>query len=145
MELMCYLLHLLSSLSWSLDVAEVVVVIVDVILEENMAHLKEGVVPIVVDRLLVTRGPGNVSIARGIITSLRSIKKILVALNGHNWLMLILLPLVILPTFILLLQLLTLVLLALPLLLYHMRSMIGCASSSSPRIIIQRLMHPLQV
>ena len=86
-------------------------------LEEDVAHLEVIVVLMVVDRLLVIRGSCNVSIAKEITTSLRSAKRSLVALNRHNWLMLILLPLVILVMFIL--QFLTLVFLALPLLFYH--------------------------
>ena len=82
------------------------------------------------------KGPGNKSIEGGIITSLRSAGRSLVALNGHSWLMLILLLLVILPAFVLS-QLLTLVLLALPMLFYHRRNMIECISSSSLRTIIQ--------
>jgi len=85
-------------------------------LEEDVAHLEVIVVLMVVDRLLVIRGSCNVSIAKE-IASLRSAERSLVALNRHNWLMLILLPLVILVMFIL--QFLTLVLLALPLLFYH--------------------------
>jgi len=57
------------------------------------------------------KGSGNVSIAGETGPSLRNAGRSLVTLNGHSWLMLILLPLVILLIFMLL-QPLTLVLLA---------------------------------
>ena len=41
----------------------VIVVVAIVILEEDMAHLEVVVVPMVVNRLLVIKGSGNVSIA----------------------------------------------------------------------------------
>jgi len=84
--------RLLSSLSWSPDVAEVMVATMNL---EGVAHLEEVVVPMVVDRLLVIRDSGNVSTAKGITTSLKSAGRNLVAPNGYNWLILILLPLVI--------------------------------------------------
>ena len=85
LELICNLHHLLSNLPWSLYVAQVV--ITTVILEE-VAHLEAVVVFMVADRLLVIRGPSNVSIVGEITTCLRSAGRSLVALNGHNWLML---------------------------------------------------------
>ena len=77
------------------------VIVVVMFLKEDVAHLEEVVVPMVVDRSLIIRGPGSVSIAREITTSLRSEGRSLVTLNGHSWLMLILLLLVILPMFVL--------------------------------------------
>ena len=76
-----------------------------------------------IHRGILIRGLGNVSIAGGMTTSLRSAGESLVALNEQNWLMLTLLPLLILRIFMLL-QPPTLVLLALPLLIYHRRSTI---------------------
>ena len=68
LELMCPLPYLLSSLSWSLDVAEIVVMDAAMILEENVAHLEVGMVSLEVDRVCLIRGPSNVSIAGGITT-----------------------------------------------------------------------------
>jgi len=51
------------------------------------------VVPMMVDKMSLIRGSGNVSIVGEITTSMRSVGRSLVALNGHNWLMLTLLPL----------------------------------------------------
>ena len=103
LELMCHLYCLLSSLTWSLNATEVaaaaVVVVATVILEDVSFGGGRG--SYVVDRLLVIKSPDNVSIARG-ITSLKSAERSLVVLNGHSWLMLILLPQVILSMFILL-------------------------------------------
>jgi len=66
----------------------------------------------------------------------------LIALNGQNWLILTLLPLMIL---LMLLQPLLIFFFWFSHLILHRLSMIGCANSSSLRIIIQQLMHPLQV
>ena len=68
-----------------------------------------------------------------IITSFRSAKRNLIALNEHKWLILTLLPLVIL---LMLLQPL-MVLLVLPLWYFHRLSMIDYARSSSLRTVIQ--------
>jgi len=75
LELMCYLHHLLRSLPWCPDVTEVVVMVAAVILED-VAQLEEGVVLIVVDRLLVIKGTCNVSIMGVITTSLRSVGRV---------------------------------------------------------------------
>ena len=61
--------HLLSSLQWSRDVAEVVIVVMAVILEDK-AHLEESVDPMVQSGFV--RGPDNIGIAGGIIIYLRS-------------------------------------------------------------------------
>ena len=82
----------------------------------------------------------DADIVGGIITSLRSTRRNLVALNRHSWLILTLLPPVIL---LMLLQPLFLVLLVLPLWYFPRLGMIGCANSSSLRTTIQQLMHPL--
>ena len=95
-----HLHRLLSNPPWSQDVAEAVVVVATVILED-VVHLEEVVVPMVVNKLLLIRSPSNVNITGGITKSLRSAGRNLVALNGHSWLILILLPLVILSMFIL--------------------------------------------
>ena len=98
LELMYHMHYLLSSLSWSRGVGEVVVMI----LEGDMDHLEEVVVSIAVNIILLIRDPFNVSIAGEITTSLRSAERSLVTLNGHSWLMLTLLHLVILLIFLLL-------------------------------------------
>ena len=59
----------------------------------------------------------NVSIAGGIIISLRNAEKSLITINGHHWLILTFLPLMVL---LMLLHSLTLVLLSLPLWCYHL-------------------------
>jgi len=135
---MCHLHHLLSSLPWSSDVAEVVVAAVFL---EDATHLEVAVDLIVADRVALIRALDNVSIVTGIMTSLRSAERNLVALNGHNWLMLTLLSLVM----FMLLQPLSLVLLGLSPWYYHRTSTIDYVSSSSLSAVIQRLMHPLQV
>jgi len=66
--------HLLSSLPWSLDMTEVIVAAV--ILEKDVAYLKMVMVPIVVDRQLVIRDLGNVSITGEIIISLKMLREI---------------------------------------------------------------------
>ena len=48
------------------------------------------------NRMLLIKDSGNINIAGGITTSLRSARRSLVALNGHSWMMLTLLPLMIL-------------------------------------------------
>ena len=63
--------HLLSHLSWSLDVAEFMVVIASVTWED-MAYLELVMVPVVVNRVILIRGSCNVSVAGGITTSLKS-------------------------------------------------------------------------
>ena len=58
--------------------------------EGGVTHLEEVVVLMVVKLLI--RDRGNVSIAGGITNSLISVGRSFVALNGHNLLMLTLLP-----------------------------------------------------
>jgi len=135
--------HQLRSLSWHLNVAEVMVIVafVAVILEDDVTYL-EGCGSYGASIVALIWGLGNISIAGGIIISLISAGRSLIALNGHNWLILALLPPVVL---LMLLHPLPLVLLALSLWYYHRTSMTNCVSSSSLRPLIQRLMHPLQV
>ena len=67
LELMCHLYCLLSSLTWSLNATEVAaaaVVVVATVILEDVTHLEEVVIPMVVDRLLVIRGSSNVSTAK---------------------------------------------------------------------------------
>ena len=72
--------------------AEVVIAVAVAISSlEGATHLEVVVIPMVADIMVLIRGPGNVNIG-GIITSLRSVMRSLIALNGHNWLMLTLLP-----------------------------------------------------
>ena len=97
-------------------------------------HLEEDVDPTVAGIVALIRAPDNVNITRGIIISLASVERSLVTLNGHNWLILTLLPLVVLLMF---LHPLPLVLLALPLWCYHRTSMTYCVNSSSLRPVIQ--------
>ena len=78
LELMCHLYHLLSSLSYTLDVTEVVIVAV---ILENVALLDLNAVLLVADRVLLTRGLGTVSIVHGVTTSLRSARRSLVDLS----------------------------------------------------------------
>jgi len=90
----------------------------------------EDVNPMVAGKVALIRGPDNESIARGISISLRSAGRSLVALNGHNRLILTFLHLVVL--FMLLYSLP----LALSLCCYHRMSMTDCVSSSSLRPVI---------
>ena len=85
------------------------------------------------------KGPRKCRHMGGIITSIRSVGRNLVTLNGYDWLILTLLPLVIL------LMLFKPPLLVLPLWYFHRQSMIGCTSPSSLKTTIQQLMHHLQV
>ena len=72
LELIYPLHHLLISLPCTLDVVEVV--IVAVALEEDVAHLALDAIFLVADIVLLIRGLGTVSIADGVITSLRSVR-----------------------------------------------------------------------
>ena len=119
----------MSSLTWSPDVAEIVVVVV--ILEEDVDSLEGNMAHLVIDRVALIRDPGNVSIVTGIITYLRNSGRNLIVLNGHNWLVLTLLHLM----FLMFLQPLSLFLLVLS--LCHRTSMINYVNSSSLRAIIQ--------
>ena len=114
-------------------------VAVVIVILEDMDPLEEDVAHMVVDIVVLTKDHVNTDIVGEIITSLRSAERNLIALNNHNWLILILLSLVIL------LMLLQLLFLVLPPLYFHKVSMMGCASSNSLRITIQQLMHPLHV
>ena len=93
-----------------------------------------SVAHMMVDRVALKKDHVNLNIVGGIITSLRSAGRNLVALNGYNWLILTLLPLVIL---LMLLRPLFLVLLVLSLWYFHRLSMVDWASSSSLRTTIQ--------
>jgi len=88
---------------------------------------------IVVDIVALRKDHVNADIVGGIITFLRSAERNLVALNGHNRLILTLLSIIIL---FMLFQPLFLVLLVL-LQYFHMLSMIGCTNSSSLTTTIQ--------
>jgi len=83
---------------------------------EDAAHLEVVIDLMVADIVALIRGLNTVSIVAGIITYLRNAERNLIALNGHSWLMLTLLPLVVL---LVLIQPLSLVLLTLPLWHYH--------------------------
>jgi len=88
---MCHLHHLLSSLSWSSERGRDCGRGRDCDFGKGAAHLEEVVISMVLDRMLLIRNPDSVSIARGIITSLRSAGRNLDVLNRHSWLMLTLL------------------------------------------------------
>ena len=127
--------QLFSSLPWSSDVAEVAGVVVIVILND-VDPLEGDVAHIMVDIVALIKDYVNIDIVRGIITFLKSVGRNLVTQNEHSWLILTLLPIV--------KRMLLQLLLVLPLWYFHRLSMIGCVNSSSLRIIIQQLMHPLQ-
>ena len=137
LELMCHLHHLLNNLPWSPDVAEVV---------SRPWFWRTWLIwrwswLLWCDRVVLIRPPDNVSIMGGII-SLKNIRRNLITMNGHSWLMLTLLSLV---TLLMLLLSLLLVLLVLPQRYFHMLSTIDCVSSSYVRTITQQLMHHLQI
>jgi len=88
----------------------------------------------VADIMTLIRGSDNIRIMTGIITSLRSVRENLVALNGHSWLMCY-------PGDVYSCSFRHSVSFILPLWYYNRTSMIDYVSSSSLRIIIQRLMH----
>jgi len=90
--MVCHLHQLSSSLPWSPDVAEVMIVVVVVILED-VDPLAGDMAYMVVDRVALIKDHVNANTVRGIITSLRSAWRSMDTLNGHRWLILTLLPL----------------------------------------------------
>ena len=112
--------HLLSSLSWFLGMTEVVAAAA-IFEDEDVALLEVDVIFMEADRVPLRRDLNNVGIVGAVITSLKSVRRNLIDLSGHNYLILVLLPRVVI------LRSLLPLFLALPQ-LYCRRSMIDSAS-----------------
>ena len=80
--------HLLSSLSWFLGVAKVVVV-ASILEDENAALMEVDVILMEADRAPLRKDLDNVSIVDAVIAFLKSAGRNLVDLSRHNYLILI--------------------------------------------------------
>jgi len=70
----------------------VILIAAAILKDENVDPLEVDVVIMEADRVLLRKDPSNVGIENAVITSLKSVRRNLIDLSGHSYLILILLP-----------------------------------------------------